>query len=480
MLGSYLAALRGLHRNVRLYFVATALLGFSIDGGIYSVVFNLYLVRLGYGPEFIGVVNSVGLLVFALSSLPAGALGGRVGYRSMVIAGMALIIVGGALLPLAQTIAPLAPGGWLITSYTLVFLGLAVYFVNAVPFLMEMTATAQRGLAFSLQTGLLALAAMGGSLIGGFLPRLYATVLQIAQDQPDPYRFPLFISAALMLPALAALLLTRRDERPPLDGEAMTPEQIDNPAYNAARARAIRRSVGVVLLAFGVIRFLQVAGIGAAGTFYNVYFDTQLDVPTSRIGLISAAARLASVPAALLIPALAARWSAPRIVTLASAATALSILPLILSPRWELAGLGYVGVVVFSAMRYPAYLTYSMEMVPPNWRGVLSGSGEMAGGLSFSLLALAGGYIIAAQGYSALFVTGIGLTMAGTLLFWIYVRMTRERRADLPASETVSIAGAASDEANQANQLSVRTDSPAIAARNVSPKSSTDSQSVYS
>ena len=29
MLGSYLAALRGLHRNVRLYFVATALLGFS-------------------------------------------------------------------------------------------------------------------------------------------------------------------------------------------------------------------------------------------------------------------------------------------------------------------------------------------------------------------------------------------------------------------------------------------------------------------
>ena len=201
MLGSYLAALRGLHRNVRLYFVATALLGFSIDGGIYSVVFNLYLVRLGYGPEFIGVVNSVGLLVFALSSLPAGA-GGRVGYRSMVMRD-GVDHCGRGAAAIAQTIAPLAPGGWLITSYTLVFLGLAVYFVNAVPFLMEMTATAQRGLAFSLQTGLLALAAMGGSLIGGFLPRLYATVLQIAQDQPDPYRFPLFISAALMLPALA-------------------------------------------------------------------------------------------------------------------------------------------------------------------------------------------------------------------------------------------------------------------------------------
>ena len=135
----------------------------------------------------------------------------------------------------------------------------------------------------------------------------------------------------------------------------MTPEQIDNPAYNAARARAIRRSVGVVLLAFGVIRFLQVAGIGAAGTFYNVYFDTQLDVPTSRIGLISAAARLASVPAALQIPALAARWSAPRIVTLASAATALSILPLILS-RDGIGGVGLWGLWSSLAMPTPSDL----------------------------------------------------------------------------------------------------------------------------
>ena len=438
MFGSYLVALRHLHRNVLLYFVATALLGFSIDGGIYSVVFNLYLVRLGFGPEFIGVVNSAGLMVFALSSLPAGALGSRLGYRTMVIAGMVLIIAGGLLLPTAQIIAPHAPGGWLIAGFSIVFLGLAVYFVNAVPFLMEMTAVGERGLAFSLQTGLLALAAVGGSLIGGYLPRIYATLLQVPQNQPDAYRFPLFISAALMLPAFAALLMTRQEEQPTTISETAAPLQVVAPPIGATRARAAGQSVGAVLLAFSVIRFLQVAGIGTAGTFYNVYFDTQLNVPTSRIGLISAAARLASVPAALLIPALVTRWSAPRVVVLASAATALSILPLIFSPGWGLAGLGYVGVVVFSAMRFPAYLTYSMEMVPPHWRGVLSGSGEMAGGLSFSLLALAGGYVIVAQGYSALFGIGIALTMAGTLLFWGYVHKTRDRRAVLAAPGPLS------------------------------------------
>lgn len=474
MPGSYLGALRGLHRNVLLYFVATALIGFSIDGGIYSVVFNLYLLRLGFGPEYIGLVNSAGMMVFALASLPAGALGGRLGYRPMVLAGMLLTAVGGLLMPMAQTIAPQALGGWLIAAYSLTYLGLAVYFVNAVPFVMEATTGPQRGLAFSLQTGLLALAATFGSLIGGYLPRVYASALHVPLNHPEPYRFPLFISVALMAPALVALLMTQPRERPvPAHGEpaAIDLAQAEMPRFSAERRRVARQSVVAVILAFGVIRFLQVAGIGSAGTFYNVYFDTQLNVPTSEIGLISAAARLISVPAALMVPALVARWSAPRVVTLASTATALAILLLIYAQGWVAAGLGYIAVVVLSAVRYPAYLTYTMEMVPSNWRGVLSGSGEMAGGLSFALLALVGGYIIVTWGYNTLFFTGIALTMAGTVLFWAYARKLRERRAALAASGALP---------GPSDQLSLSTDSPATAARNASPKSSTDSQSVYS
>ena len=42
------------------YFVAVALVGFALDGGIYSVLLNLFLLRLGYGPEQIGLVNAAG------------------------------------------------------------------------------------------------------------------------------------------------------------------------------------------------------------------------------------------------------------------------------------------------------------------------------------------------------------------------------------------------------------------------------------
>ena len=81
MVAAYVQALRGSHRNVRLLLTNSALMGFTIDGGIYSVIFNLYILRLNFGPEFVGQVNSVANLLFAMGSLAAGWLGMRWGAR---------------------------------------------------------------------------------------------------------------------------------------------------------------------------------------------------------------------------------------------------------------------------------------------------------------------------------------------------------------------------------------------------------------
>ena len=85
MVAAYVQALRGSHRNVRLLLTNSALLGFAIDGGIYSVIFNLYVLRLNFGPEFVGQVNSVANLVFAFGSLAAGWLGMRFGARRICL-----------------------------------------------------------------------------------------------------------------------------------------------------------------------------------------------------------------------------------------------------------------------------------------------------------------------------------------------------------------------------------------------------------
>src|SRR5215204_6778834 len=176
---NYFRTLRNLNRNVLLYLAATALLGFAFDGGVFSVLFNLYLLRLGFGPEFIGQVAAAGLLAFSFASLPAGSIGERFGYRNVMVLGLVMIVGGGIFLPLSE----LGPTSWIstniLTSYIIMFAGLGLYFVNAVPYVMSISSDDERTRAFSMQTALLALAAFTGSLAGGFLPQMFASLLGI-------------------------------------------------------------------------------------------------------------------------------------------------------------------------------------------------------------------------------------------------------------------------------------------------------------
>jgi len=67
MTASYLQALRQLNRDVRLFLVTAFLFGFGY-AGIYFLLVNLYLLRLGYELEFIGLFVATGALSFAVFS----------------------------------------------------------------------------------------------------------------------------------------------------------------------------------------------------------------------------------------------------------------------------------------------------------------------------------------------------------------------------------------------------------------------------
>jgi len=99
----YLQKLHLFSRDVRLHLVTAALIGFTMNG-IWAVLFNLYLLRLGYTPEFIGLVHAVSMFVFAMFCLPAGALGTKWGSRRMLIISVLMITVGNGLLPLVELI----------------------------------------------------------------------------------------------------------------------------------------------------------------------------------------------------------------------------------------------------------------------------------------------------------------------------------------------------------------------------------------
>src|SRR3954454_12093866 len=129
-------ALRWLPRltpAVTRYFVAVALVGFAIDGGIYSVLLNLFLLRLGYGPEQIGLINAAGTLTFGLACLPAGVIGARWGSRQVMLLSLGLVAAGSLLLPLPDMLPPALRLGWLLAQMCVLYFGLALYFVNTAP-----------------------------------------------------------------------------------------------------------------------------------------------------------------------------------------------------------------------------------------------------------------------------------------------------------------------------------------------------------
>ena len=407
---TYLHVLRDFNRDVRLYLITTMLIGLTVDGGVYTVLFNLYLLRLGYGPEFVGLVNGSGMLVFALCCLPAGTLSGRWGVRRMMIVGLTLLLIGCGLLPFAELRTGNWRAGWLFITWCFAFIGFAMYFANTAPFVMTVTHQNERNHVFSVQAALWSLAGFAGSLIGGFLPGFFAIYLGVSLDQPAPYRYSLLAASLLLIPSVLAIVATREGHAQPIKERQAKGE-----------ASPLR------LIAFlTLVRLLVVTGVGTLFTFFNVYMDAGLQISTVHIGVLSAVGRLLSIPTALIVPLLTRRWGTGHTAAWASLGTAISMLPLILISHWSAAGLGFIGVLALTSIRYPTFLVYTMEAVSPARRGTMSGAGEMASGLSFSAMALGGGYIIEAFGYRSLFLTGASLTVVGTLSFLTHLRIRQQ------------------------------------------------------
>src|SRR5438105_8140435 len=76
-------------RNARLYLVSNALSG--VTAGIFLVLYNLYLVSLGYSPAFIGVELFVLTIGAGLAIFPAGVCVDRFSGKSILIWSRVLI-----------------------------------------------------------------------------------------------------------------------------------------------------------------------------------------------------------------------------------------------------------------------------------------------------------------------------------------------------------------------------------------------------
>ena len=426
MPGRILSLYRAFNSQARLFFAVIVGLTFVADG-LVSVLLNLYLLRLGYGTEFIGLVNAVGLLTFGLASLPAGILGSRMSTTALMKFGAFTCLAGGLLLPMAEWLPP----GWrelgLVIPPALMFGGFAFVFVNGAPFLLNVVEDAYKNHAFALKAAHWSLAGFAGSLIGGLLPGAIAGMYGWTLADPAPYRVTFALAVVIL--ALTALLSLRIRPLPPKP----PPTPRVPAAERSGKGMGWASSVLMLIVIMTVIRLFQVAGSATAMVYFNVYMDQQLAVSTALIGAMAAIGRLTGVPTALITPTLVQRWGNIRVVIASSLVATLCLLPMALVEHWLAASFGYIGAISMMSVRYTAFIVYILDLVPQKHQALMAGTGEAAAGLSFAMMALGGGIILSLFAFRDLFLLGTLISFIGTALFWLYILASKRKRKLKPA-----------------------------------------------
>src|SRR5216683_1748672 len=422
-------------RNARLYLISNALSGVSV--GILLVLYNLYLVALGYGTDFIGVILLVGTLGAGLAIFPAGWCVDRFGGKAILIWSSLLIGVAGVGLLLFRQPVPL-----LVSSFITGIGGAFILVVNA-PFLTVNSTPGERSHLFSLNIVLTLVTIVLGKVIGGVLPLWFrgsswlmaplpSWSSWLLANQPDArsYQLALLLAGIIAGPSLVPLFLLSND-RPPVHPQPVALLAVQNPLLNLrhVQVRAVLRSPIFLL---SLTQVLIGLGAGLFIPYFNVYFVQHLRASSALFGLIDGGATAITALLTLAAPLLALRLGKVNTIVLTQLASIPLLLTIGLTGTLGLAALLYLLRQGLMDMSSGIFQVFSMEAVPQQHRGLANSSYQASYQVAWALTAPLGGLIIVRLGYPPIFVAAAVCYLLSIATLWTYFGRMKETRIPGP------------------------------------------------
>ena len=415
-LAEYALAMRSFSRNARLFIVHV--IGMDTVHGTSLVLVNLYFLAVGLPLEFIGLRLLLSGIAGAIFSVPAGIVSDGIGRKWSFIIGDGL----GAALYLITIFS--VDQGILLATGVLAAIAGTLHGVSEPAFMAENSESRERVHLFSVSDGLRTLSAMVGSLLGGFVPLLAASLA----DKVTLYRASIFIGIFIWALSLIPALMLRGKDTP----SERAPRGIRN-VFAGLR----HRDRVLQLVAVGGIGAL---GFGLVGPLFNVFFFEGLHAHTHDIGVTFASGQLFLALAALSAPFLAARMTKVQAVVWTRLLAVPFILLIGLSPNLAtvstvltLAGFAYVVRIVLANAAGPIAEAFSMEILDPSERGTMVGLRSTAAQTFSGLGAFAGSRLMAGGDYVTPFVLMATLYAASSILFWVWFRPLERETLAAPA-----------------------------------------------
>lgn len=476
----YLRQFGRFQRNARLYLISNALSG--VTAGILLVLYNLYLLSLGYAADFIGAVLFAATIGAGLAIFPAGVCIDRFSGKAILIGASLLIGVAGIGQILFRQPLPLLLSGFIAG------VGYAFILVVNAPFLTANSTSDERPHLFSLNLVLGLVTAVVGNIVGGLLPvwfrhipllmaPLPAWLNMLLASQPDPrsYQLSMLFAGVIVLPSLIPLFLLSNDpppgrvssrpsrnlRQPRRDGggadegrgSLRSPSPLSPSALVSSMAKATtkalslpnatsaltRTSVGQWLallpailrspiFLLSLVQALIGAGAGLFISYFNIYFVQHLHASPALFGLLSGGTVAIAALFTLVAPWLAARIGKVNSVALTELVSIPLLVTLGLTSYLPLAATCYLFRQGFMDMSNGVLQVFSMEAAPRQHRGLANSSYQVAFQVPWALTAPLGGLLIAHFGYSPIFLGAAVCYLLAIATLWGNFGRFREKR----------------------------------------------------
>jgi predicted MFS family arabinose efflux permease len=369
----------------RYYLLHAALLTGAL--GIGALFYNLTIDALGYERIFLGRLETTSRLVALLLLLPLWWLVHRIGLRQ------ALLLSAGLQAASMLTVALWPAAAPLLLASAATGPAAVLFQVSAAPLMMAHSGSAERDTLFSLNAALNIGVAGVSKWLGGMLPALLASWLDVTTNSALAYRATFGVVGLLLVVAILPLLLIPRRAPEQPDSERTPVTELDEPPATAPRtglAEAFARLLAplarrmpepwrsvlseplallLLLLPPLVISF----GAALLIPYLNIFFAERYAAGNSDLGLIFALSDLAAGLAMLAAPLLAGRLGKIGAIALTQLLSIPFLLLVGFAPGLPVAGAALVLRSGLFNLGVPLYDAFAMERSRPAVRPVAIG-----------------------------------------------------------------------------------------------------------
>ncbi|MBC8330928.1 MAG: MFS transporter, partial [Anaerolineae bacterium] len=396
-LGAYIARVRLFRPNARLFLLNVILTGISM--GVFRLLFNFYVLSLGFDESLVGRLISVSSTTALLSALPMGYLADILGRKYSLVLGGLLTAFSVAGVVIWQT----EPSLYAMNIFS--GLGQGLWGITMSPFLMENSGEQERTYLFSFSQGLQMLSAFFGNAIGGYLPGLLGRQLGAAATSSAAYGWSLLVVAATFALGIAPLFLLRRQRLESDQRSVFAPIKyaVENPAL-----------LGKLIMPL----LITSIGAGLVMPFMNVFYRVVHHQPDPVIGNLFAWGSLAMGVGLLIAPPLADRFGKIPVVVVTQGLSVPLLALLGFSPWfWVSAGAYYFRLALMN-MSTPVYQTFVMERVDASARGTVASLSSMAWNFGWAFSPALSGYLQVHYGFGPAFAITISLYTIAISMYW--------------------------------------------------------------